>query len=125
MISRMRPRRKTHSPCPAVRVVAAVLLLAAPGTRAADADDGWPQFGRTAQHTGVSPVRAEPLESIRAEIVYDPFVDAMKAESDGDLLAHYSPPLVDDTGVYMVFKSGVWTGFGNWSSITWSVRKLA
>jgi hypothetical protein len=32
--------------------------------------------------------------------------------------------LVDDTGVYMVFKTGTYTGFGNWDSITWSVRKL-
>ena len=127
MISRTDRLRKT----PRSRRFAAMFALAllapfAPAdARAADSGAGWPQFGRTSQHTGLSPVAAQPLEAILADVVYDPFVDAMKAESDGDLLAHYPAPLVDDTGVYMLFKSGVWTGFGSWGSITWSVKKLA
>ena len=48
----------------------------------------------------------------------------MKIDGDGDLLAHYAPPLTDETGVYMVFKSGVYRGFGQWSTLTWSVKKL-
>jgi len=126
MISRFDRLRKAPSAARAA-VIAALALVAATSAalRAEEADGGWPQFGRTPQHTGLSPALAQPLEAIRADVVYDPFVDAMKAESDGDLLAHYAAPLVDDTGVYMAFKSGAWTGFGNWASITWSVKKLA
>ena len=124
MISRIAPRRKASHPG---RTLALALLAALGPTaaRAADSGTGWPQFGRTPQHTGLSPAAAQPPEAILADVVYDPFVDSMKAESDGDLLAHYPAPLVDDTGVYMLFKSGVWTGFGNWGTLTWSVKKLA
>jgi hypothetical protein len=128
MISRIeRLRKASRAPSAATVLVLAVALLGATRgfVRAADAEGGWPQFGRTPQHTGLSSAAAQPLESIRADAVYDPFVDAMKNESDGDLLAHYAAPLSDDTGVYMAFKSGTWTGFGNWGSITWSVKKLA
>ncbi len=126
MISRIGGVRKAPRAARAATMVALATLASAPrAALAGDADGGWPQFGRTAQHTGLSPASAQPLETIRADVVYDPFVDSMKAESDGDLLAHYPPPLVDDTGVYMVFKSGAWTGFGNWGSIGWSVKKLA
>jgi hypothetical protein len=120
MISRMGGRRKA----PALAVLSFGVLAAAEA-RAADPGTDWPQFGRTAQHTGASAVTAQPLEAIRADVVYDPFVDAMKAESDGDLLAHYAAPLADETGVYMAFKSGTFTTFGDWSGITWSVKKLA
>ncbi|MGE5412610.1 MAG: hypothetical protein ACM3NW_00425 [Syntrophomonadaceae bacterium] len=126
MISRFLRRGKT---LPArFRLIAPALAacLVAPGAaRAADARRGWPQFGRTPQHTGESPALAQPLETILADVVYDPFVDAMKAESQGDPLAHYPAPLADETGVYMAFKSGTWTGFGNWETLTWSVKKLA
>jgi len=67
---------------------------------------------------------AQPLQTILADIVYDPFVEQMKAEGGGDLFAHYAVPLADETGVYMIFKSGVYTGFGNWDFLTWSVKKL-
>jgi len=99
------------------------LLAAALGV-GAEPDPSWPQWGRTPQHGGVSPIVAQPLEAILADVVYDPFVDQMKAEGGGDLFAHYAVPLADETGVYMVFKSGVYSGFGNWSSLTWSVKKL-
>jgi hypothetical protein len=48
----------------------------------------------------------------------------MKADSGGTLLAHYAVPLVDETGVYMVFKTGTYAGFGFWDSIVWTVRRL-
>jgi hypothetical protein len=70
-------------------------------------------------------VVAQPLDTILADVVYDPFVEAMKADvQGGDLLAHYAVPLVDDTGVYMAFKSGTFTTFGDWSGIIWNVTKL-
>ncbi len=95
------------------------VLLAAPPARA-----DWLQWGRTPQHGGFAPVAGQPLQAILADIVYDPFVEQMKAEANGSLLAHYAVPLVDDSGVYMIFKTGTYAGFGNWDSITWTVRKL-
>jgi hypothetical protein len=98
-------------------------LFAAAALRAQGAD--WPQWGRTPQHTGASPVSAQAAQGILAQILYDPFVEAMKADNDDELLAHYAVPLVDDGGfVYMTFKTGTYSGFGNWSTITWTVRKL-
>jgi hypothetical protein len=99
---------------------AALLFSAAPP--AAPASD-WPQWGRTPQHRGVSPVPGQRPDRILDSVTYDPFVEAMKEETGG-LLAHYAVPLVDETGVYMVFKSGVFTGVGNFDSLTWSVKKL-
>ena len=102
----------------------AALVFAAVGPLFAQSPPPWPQFGRTPQHGGASPVVAQPLDAIRADVPYDPFVEQMKIDGDGDLLAHYAPPLLDETGVYMVFKSGVYQGFGQWSTLIWSVKKL-
>jgi hypothetical protein len=99
-------------------LLSGTILPAAP---AAD----WSQWGQNAQHNGASPVLGQPLSAILADIEYDPFVEQMKAESGGTLLAHYAVALVDaDGAVYMVFKSGTYTGFGNFDSQTWSVKKL-
>lgn len=123
MISRIAGGGKTPGPR-RIRLAGLVLALAlAEGLPAQTARD-WAQWGRTAEHGGASPVVAQPLQAILADIVYDPFVEAMKAETQGDLLAHYAVPLSDETGIYMTFKSGVYTGFGNWGSLTWSVQKL-
>lgn len=100
------------------------LFVAGPGLTAA-LDGDWPQWGRNPQHTGVSPVLGQGLTAILADVVYDPFVEQMKAETDGELLAHYAAPLVDASGaVYMVFKSGLYDGFGVWDHMDWSVTKL-
>jgi outer membrane protein assembly factor BamB len=106
----------------AVRLAALVLCLcpAAPPLGAAD----WPQWGRTPQHAGSAPAVGHPLDSILAEVVYDPFVEQKKSERSDDLLAHYAVPLVEGDAVYMTFESGAYTGFGNWSSEVWQVRKL-
>ncbi|HWZ85277.1 MAG TPA: hypothetical protein VN032_03700 [Thermoanaerobaculia bacterium] len=123
MISRNRGLGKTPAPNPLFVALAAAVLAAAPGF-ADDPSRDWPQWGRTPQHGGASSVVAQPLQVILANLVYDPFVEQMKADNGGELLAHYSVPLVDETGVYMVFKSGVYTGFGKWGSLAWSVKKL-
>ena len=117
----MRPRRPLGRAA-AVRLAAVALLLSPAASPLAAAD--WPQWGRTPQHGGSAPAVGHPLQQILAEVVYDPFVDLKKAESDGDLLAHYSVPLVDGDGVYMTFESGAYTGFGSWASEVWQVRKL-
>ena len=49
----------------------------------------------------------------------------MRLDSGFDsLLAHYSVPLISGGAVYMVFKSGAYTGVGSYDSIDWSVKKL-
>ena len=55
--------------------------------------------------------------------IYDPLVAPMK-EEQGVLLAHYSVPLIREGAIYMVFKSGAYTGLGGFDSIDWSVKKL-
>ena len=104
------------------RTLASGILGAILAAVPAQAD--WLQWGRTPQHGGAAPVQGQPLQAVLARVVYDPFVEQMKADSGGSLLAHYAVPLVDSSGVYMVFKTGTYTGFGNWNSITWTVRKL-
>ena len=106
-------------------IAAAVLGAAALGfaARASAQSADWLQWGRTPQHDGASPVIAQPLQRILAEIVYDPFADDMVDET-GALLVHYAVPLADSEGVYMVFKTGQYQGFGVFDSITWTVRKL-
>jgi len=80
---------------------------------------------------------AQPPAALLADVVYDPFVEAEKAETGGTLLVHYAMPLVDDSGVYMEFKSGSFIacqppgsglpapcGPDARSLQTWSVKKL-
>ncbi|HKD19784.1 MAG TPA: hypothetical protein VKG23_18165 [Thermoanaerobaculia bacterium] len=127
MITRMRRRGKTPRAARAARVgTAAAAVLASALALPAESPSSWPQWGRNPQHAGASPAVAQPLDAILADVVYDPFVEQMKAEGDqeGDLLAHYAVPLVDETGVYMAVKSGTFTTFGDWSGITWNVTKL-
>jgi len=124
MISRIRAHGKPRTGSRRLLAAACAGVLAAVSGLGDEPARGWPQWGRTPQHAGASPVSAQPLQAILARVVYDPFVEQMKAEGGGDLFAHYAVPLADETGVYMVFKSGAYTGFGNWDSLTWSVKKL-
>ena len=101
----------------------AVAFVGALLAHAALASD-WLQWGRTPQHRGASPVQGQRPEMILDSLVYDPFVEQMKADRGYALLAHYSVPLVREGAVYMVFKSGVYTGWGNYGTIDWSVKKL-
>jgi len=99
------------------------LLLAtalAPESRA----EGWPQWGRNAQHESNSPTAGQRLDRIHAEVVIDPFADAEKASAGGNLLVHYQVPLVDGNDLFLVLKGGIFTGRTSWESQTWSVRNL-
>lgn len=104
------------------RTAFAALLAALFAASAAAVD--WPQWGRTPQHDGATTAVGQPLQVILSEVVYDPFAELKKAESDGDLLAHYAVPLVEGDSVYMTFEAGSYAGFGNWASEAWQVRKL-
>jgi len=65
--------------------------------------DNWPQWGHDQVHTGRSTAAGQNLNTILADIVYDPFVDQEKApeNGDGDLLVHYQTPLVDCNYVFI------------------------
>src|SRR6266566_1257668 len=88
---------------------------------------GWPQWGHDPQHTGTVNVAGQNLNTILANIVYDPFVDQEKApeNGDGDLLVHYQTPLVDGNDVYMEFKTGTYTSITTWETQIWNEKKLS
>src|SRR5262249_2633044 len=67
----------------------------------------WPQWGRTAQHSGSIPVAGQSPSNKLASLVYDPFTNQEKAETF-DLLVHYQSPLVDGSSVIMEVKSGTY-----------------
>jgi hypothetical protein len=112
-------------------------FLAGAVARAAGARD-WPQWGGNPAHQGSSAAAGQPLVSLLADIVYDPFVGLEEAESNGNLLVHYAVPLLDTTGVYLASKSGSYVscdppgsglpfpcGPDAWALQVWNVRKLA
>jgi hypothetical protein len=87
------------------RALIGALLTLAPALAAAQTAD-WPQWGRDPGHGAAALAVGQPLASILADVVYDPFVAAEEAESGGNLLAHYAVPLADGGDVYMTGKSG-------------------
>ena len=74
----------------------------------AQAPADWPQWGRTAQHSGFSPAVGQSPNNQLADITFDPFVTQEQAESGGDLLAHYQAPLVDGSNVFIEYKTGTY-----------------
>src|SRR5437879_6299033 len=69
--------------------VIVVVGLAGIALRGAPAVPSWPQWAQNPQHTGFANVRAQDLNRILADIVYDPLVPKEQNLNDGDLLAHY------------------------------------
>ena len=56
---------------------------------------GWPQWGRTPQHTGTANVSGQKVRHILDDVIYDPFVVAEKSDptfGGGDLPVHYQVP---------------------------------
>ena len=105
------------------------------GALAASDSPGWPQWGRNPQHQGASPVTAQPLSAILADVLYDPFVAAEAAEGGGQLDVHYAAPLVEEGVVYIEVKTGSYLpcphprseapcGAEAWNLQTWNVEKL-
>ena len=100
-------------------VLALVLLLLAPSLYA-----DWLQWGRNAQHEGRSTARAQKLERILAQATVDPFAAQSTAGFTGSLLVHYQAPLIDGDDLYLVLKSGQFTGRIQRESQIWNVRNL-
>ena len=96
----------------------ALLITATTITRGED----WPQWGRSPQHRGDASVAGQPLTAILADVVSDPFAELESALS-GDLTVHYAVPLIDDTGIYMEFKSGSYVPTALDLQV-WGVKKL-
>ena len=99
--------------------------------------EDWLQWGQNAQHTGRALVLGQNPSRILANLIYDPFVAQAQAEENGELLAHYQAPLVQDQDVFMEFKSGNYVncspvgtyqpypcGPDNWNNQVWSEKRL-
>jgi hypothetical protein len=86
----------------------------------------WAQWGKNAQHTNATSAVGQTATHILEDVVYDPFVDAEKADplSTNDLLVHYQVPLLDGSNVYMEFKSGVFTDVPHWDTQIWNEKRL-
>lgn len=104
---------------PALGLFAVFLLAGLPG----EAQD-WPQWGQNPRHTGTVNVQGQRARKLLDDIVYDPFVDAMKEAGGDDLPAHYQVPLTDGDDVYMEFKTGTFTGFETRNTQIWNEKKL-
>jgi hypothetical protein len=71
----------------------------------------WAQWGANPQHAGMVSVAGQTVTNQLANIVYDPFVALMQAESlpvfgEADLVAHYQAAITDGNDVYIMMKTG-------------------
>ncbi len=90
------------------RCVPALLIAVVLAPVAASAQAWWPQWALNPQHTGQVGAAGQSMNTIHANIVYDPLVPDEMAANSGELLAHYQVPLIDNNNVYMEFKSGTY-----------------
>lgn len=86
---------------------------------------GWPQWGAGPAHESSSTAVGQPLEYTLSDIIYDPLAPQEQAADDGDLLVHFQAPIVDGADVFMTYKSGTTSGYGDWNPQTWSVKRLS
>ncbi len=99
----------------------AVVFVFACLTSSAQTQD-WPQWGRTAQHSGSSPaVGQSPTQKVTS-VNFDPFAAQEMAAEGGELLIHYQAPLVDKSHVFLETKTGTYTGPNNWNTQIWNER---
>ncbi len=88
---------------------------------------GWPQWGQNPRHTGIANVSGQHAKKMLDDVVYDPFVEAEKADptfGGGDLPVHYQVPLTDGDDVYMEFKTGAYTSVLTRNTQIWNEKKL-
>jgi outer membrane protein assembly factor BamB len=69
------------------------------------------------------PVRGSaPALRILADVEVDPNASAIRDEN-GDVVAHYAPPIVDGSSVYAEAKGGAFTHLVTWETQSWGVRR--
>ena len=102
-----------------MRLAGALLFLAS-----SLAAQTWSQWGADAQHQSAVAVAGRRLVHIEAQVVLDPFADAMEAEAGDNLLAHYAVPLIDGSDLFVVVKGGAFTGLVTRDTQSWSVVNL-
>lgn len=93
-----------------------LLLALAPFAAAQD----WPQWGRNAQHTERTAIAGQNLNRNLADVVYDHLIGQELIANT--LFVHYQAPLVDDSGVYMMTKSGHFDT-ASYATQTWGETK--
>ncbi len=129
----MTPRIPLLVFCAGLALTAATLVHAA--DHATESVPDWSQWARSSRHTSTTHALGQSPEAKLADITYDPFVSQEKAESYGDLLAHYQVPLVDGNFVFLEFKTGKYVscnppgsgqpypcGPDNWNTEIWNER---
>jgi len=109
------------------------------GSQVASNAPFWPQWGSNPQHAGMVAATGQNLNTILANIVYDPFVDQEKNENillfgEPVLTVHEQSPLLDGNDAYMVTKAGTYNscptagdwvngaacGPNTWNSMVWN-----
>src|SRR5262245_38960307 len=108
---------------PFARVLSIAAAVAGLGIITAAAGQSWPQWAQNPQHTGFLNVTGQRLDSIVADVVYDPLVPDEQAHNGGDLLVHYQVPLVEGNDVYMESKAGRYTE-DSYSTQTWHQNRF-
>ena len=103
-------------------VTMAALALAGLPARSQD----WAQWGKNPRHTSATSAIGQPARTILADVVYDPFVEAEKADPlfGGNLAVHYQVPILDGDDVFMEFKSGTFTTVDHWETQIWNEKRL-
>ncbi len=86
------------------------------------ASESWFQWGQKAQHTGSFSVAGQSPDRIVATVEVDPFV--AQISGGGPLHVHYPVPLLRGDDVYLMVKSGSYTGLQTWNSQEWNWRAL-
>lgn len=80
----------------------------------------WSQWGANQQHAGMVSVAGQNAATQLADIVYDPFVSQEQSASAGELTVHYQAPITDGDDVYLMTKSGTYSGANSWSTQQWN-----
>lgn len=95
------------------------------GTPPVSGPVAWPQWGQNPQHTGTLDVVAQSPDRLLFETVVDPFVpQEIQTSGRGALLVHYPVPLASGDDVFLMTKSGTYTGPDNWASQEWNWKRL-
>jgi hypothetical protein len=84
----------------------------------------WSQWGANPQHSGMVTAAGQNLTKQLADIIYDPFVAQEQADSGGALLAHYQATIVDGNDVYIMMKTGSYTGPNTWNTQIWNEARF-